>query len=237
MDSELIELLQAKKKLEAIKKCQDIGGISFKEAKGYVEELENKILKSGDDLKVTQALDPNDRHEKLSVKSSPPRDKRKRKVNVGIIVGVVVLGLLLVNLDKIQSWLTNSIDNSGVSDEFTGDYQYKTRVIANAPFFKKPHIYNNGELITPDPDDAILIIPEGSEVFVTKDDEDGLTDLDIFYANIYFKGQGGYIKKYYLFNHASKMIENPQESEESGGIEDEVYEESEAEEDDDEDED
>lgn len=43
MDAEIVNLLKAGKKLEAIKRCQEIGGLSFQEAKSYVEEIEIKI--------------------------------------------------------------------------------------------------------------------------------------------------------------------------------------------------
>lgn len=43
MDVEIVNLLKVGKKLEAIKKCQEIGGLTFQEAKAYVEEIERSI--------------------------------------------------------------------------------------------------------------------------------------------------------------------------------------------------
>lgn len=336
MDVEIVNLLKAGKKLEAIKRCQEIGDLSFQEAKLYVEEIEIKIpdekeeepnraiedsleeelmslLSSGKKLEaIKKAQDSKglafseakkfveglvgDSKSETTIESKQPSnnfassftcDGCGKEFNKSLVTTIetnigpkkvcstdcenkvkgrtqvsnqaksrmpiwqkAAVAILVVILMKACSYVTHGGENYGrthqffckigdtlipwptsysggfsesmqndveinnSSEAFTGEYQYKTTVWADTPLFQESQISEDDDFLTPGIADALLIIKEGSEVYVIRDvDEDDIEQsYEKLYAKVYFDGKTGFLKKYFLETHFKDVVNDGKES-------------------------
>lgn len=241
MDKELLELIQSGNKLEAIKVCQKNAGIDFKEAKQYVEEIENSIRNPH--AKQPNRLTPQ--------KDTPYEESKKRKLLKHLIGGIVLLIILLkiwsyqirrngtiyeygiltqdilgitdiiipwpdpysldepnsltrYEMQNIAEKIITEHKNNASPTQAPLDYKYSDIVVADTPLYWESQILDpeNGELLTPEIEDAEITIPEGTTVYVIKDDDQTYDSKDLLYATVSFNGQVGYVKKYFLSIHA-----------------------------------
>lgn len=160
MDSQIANLIKDGKKLAAIKICQDSAGISFSEAKSYVEDIENKIelvVEHMESLKKSDQVEPTPKVNDLS-SFQKKKSIAPWKIVLGTILGLNILIGLIMLPAYINAYIKERKENNDFSQ--TQEKPQKKAIISFKEILKDYQHSNNpqGKIIRKISDEDYVII-------------------------------------------------------------------------------